>query len=393
MPGPMDPQQPPQQNPADPMGDPSFRAYVAQRIALNQQMQDAQQKAQEHNTSIGSRIGNALTLLGGGTQQDIDAQRARAYQPVNDILARQKAMGDLTDVQGKAQNVESTARGNAMAMAAQDPESILTRRSRAMMAPIVGADLASKLTAADFDAALKSAKEGGDLKRTLAEAAAARANAGKTSAEAAQVAPNAGSVRAVQAAEVPLKGAQTSQAQAEADYKKMLTGGEVVPGYSRGGIPIDEQEAKKINDQYQDYTGSKQTIHDIMDLTGDKDFIADAAIRAKLQPRLAELTGKLRSSVGMRSLAGPEMEFANKFINDPTAITPQNILQWTHNKERFGAVEKGLDQGWENTVKAKDLRKKAKPGEMINVISPEGKAGQIPAEKLDAALKRGFKRA
>lgn len=32
-------------------------------------------------------------------------------------------------------------------------------------------------------------------------------------------------------------------------------------------------------------------------------------------------------------------------------------------------------------------------GEMVPVISPEGKAGKIPAAKLDAALKRGFKRA
>lgn len=35
----------------------------------------------------------------------------------------------------------------------------------------------------------------------------------------------------------------------------------------------------------------------------------------------------------------------------------------------------------------------AAPTDMVDVISPEGKAGKIPAAKLDAALKRGFKRA
>lgn len=62
--------------------------------------------------------------------------------------------------------------------------------------------------------------------------------------------------------------------------------------------------------------------------------------------------------------------------------------QWATN-----IIQAGLDP---NRFDAKGIYQVPDPtpeGGMVNVVSPEGAAGQIPADKLEAALKRGFKRA
>jgi len=166
----------------------------------------------------------------------------------------------------------------------------------------------------------------------------------------------AGQTTALTGPKVAQTTGEAARAEAEAAHTRMLTSGQVAPGYSRGNIPINEAEATKINDQYQDYIGSKHAIDEILKITGNKNFILDKKTRAQLQPRLATAIGTLRGSIGIRQLAGPELQFAEQVIADPTKLTLSNVTGYAQNRTRFQTLKSLLGEKWDATVKAKDLR-------------------------------------
>lgn len=331
--------------------------------------------------------------IASGRPYDATADRAQlmaeADRPLSDLAQQRQAGPVAAEEVGRQQNVIGSDISMQQAAQLRDPGHPVNVATRSVLGKL-GMPAPAGLTAVTMPPQLWATvqplveKEMAAAKLN-AEAPGRAAGVQKTQAETANLAgPGAA-----------LQKAEAEKAQADAAHTRMLTGGEVVPGFSRGGIPIDEGEAKKINDEYEDYIGSKKAIDEILKITGDNDFILNPKKRAELQPRLATALGQLRGSIGMRSLAGPEMEFASKVIADPTQLTLANATGYSQNRKRFQSLESILGDKWNATVKAKDLRSAgtAPQGEMVDVISPDGKSGKIPAANLEKALQRGFKRA
>lgn len=127
---------------SDPMQDPGFRAFVAQRAQQMKDLSDAQQAAADRRASAGFKIGNALTAFGGG---DVNARYEQAGQPVKDVLARQQASRDITEGASKDVGLSGEILKNKIAGEGNDPNSPYSRAMAQLLR--LRPELAGKFTA------------------------------------------------------------------------------------------------------------------------------------------------------------------------------------------------------------------------------------------------------
>lgn len=343
----------------DPTAPPSLTdLYIKARTQgmddTNAALAVAQHLRQIADARSGFREAGAIAA---GRPFDAPADRAQlmgeADRPLQELAARRQvpevAAGEV-DRQMKVAGQDISLQQQRGLLDPAHPTNVATRAILAKAGINVPPNTIAPALPKDLWEQIKPLTElGGKQAEIVAQAPGRAAEAAKATAE-------AGRTRALTGPEAAKTTAEAGKASAEAAHTRMLTSGEVAPGYARGSIPIDEGEATKINDQYRDYIESKHSVDEILKITGDKNFVADPKTRAKLQPRLGKAIGQLKGSIGFRQIAGPELDFANQIIADPTKLTLANLSGFSQNRERFKSLGNILDESWNATVKAKDLR-------------------------------------
>jgi hypothetical protein len=126
-----------------------------------------------------------------------------------------------------------------------------------------------------------------------------------------------------------------------------------------------------------------------------------AAFTAARQAAISEVSKVLSGSMGNGSvsdsarheasaLMSPDASMAQ--IESAVSILKQDMAN--RKASTHGQIDtiRGRISGTPQPAEAQAQGGDTAAGEMIDVISPEGRRGKIPTDKLDAAMKRGFKR-
>lgn len=353
-------------------------------------------KANRQTADLRSGFREAAAITS-GRPFDAVADRAQlmgeADKPIADLEQRQKAGQVAADEVGRTQGVVNADVSMQQAAALRDPSHPVNVAARAAMGKM-GLPAPSGLTVAAMPpqlwATLQPLVEQQMKHETLAAEAPTRAaNVLKTKAEATNLA-------GPQAAKTI---AETGKTQAETGKVLMETTGQVTPGWKVGG---SQGVMQKDRDEFKAQSGAadkaSQLIDEINALTGGKDWVLDPAKLAHLSTLSNQLLLSSKEAAGIKGLPSGDVQFLQGMTGSFSPLNVKNIVGLTHNSDRLKALKGIIQQNLEADAKSRGIVRDAPPvaapaGQMIDVISPEGKRGTIPAANLPKALQRGFKRA
>lgn len=222
---------------------------------------------------------------------------------------------------------------------------------------------AGKIAATTVPEAEKIAAEAGAIKsKTPAEVAKLGAEAGKLGAEAGKTAAETKEIAPTAAAERGLKGAQTAETTAKAATEgqrpaqvaaetglkeaetakvKQEIGPQITPGWNRSGKQlVDEATAKDFRNKAENAGKINKNIDEILKILGDKNIILNPKERARVQPRLLQITKDLAHSTGQRGLPQQDIDFFGKMTGDPTSFSLANVTGLNEAATRLQTLKK-----------------------------------------------------
>lgn len=338
---------------SDPMQDPAFRAFVSQRATELSDLRAAQKQAADIRGSLAFKIGGALGAFGGASGAELAQRYEQAGQPVADVLARQKASGDLAKNASADVGLSGEMLKNREAGEANDPDSPYSHAIARLMK--LRPDLAQGFRGSMAPVAEKQGQLDVEHEKNAIE---------KEKTEMDQFAPQPGT-----------GGLYNKHTGAE-------TGGV-------GGKPLKPQDAARL-DAVINGIESVDRVKDSRKegvLPGFGEY--DATLKGEAPALAAADSGTGRAS-GQNDILKRAPNLYNAAGDTTFNSDRERYVQAA--RDRIAALKQAGYNVAEQEAHLARLSSGGGTGGMVDVVSPEGHPGQVPADKLDAALKKGFKR-
>lgn len=357
---------------------------------------------------------NISSLLFSNRGRDGDQLRTQLMsesdQPIKEFVQRHQAREDAMREALSEGSLQVADFKSKQLAAMMDPAHPANRAAQAAVKnamPHLPDDVVSRLTVPSLDQVLPGLKGLGEYGKAGAEAGKVGAEAGKVQAETAQVAPGA-------AAERKLKGAEAGKVEAETLKTQSETGSEIAPGWVRGNQALTEPEKVEFRTKLGATKETTNTIDELLNIMGDKEFIANREKRAQAVGRVNSLLFQLKGKEGIRGMPQGDIAVLKSLYADPTALTGMNVLGLQKNHTALRTLRDITNKELELSAEAKGIRrapaaggnnggaavekaakgspdKPAPPADMVRMKAPDGSTHKVARAKVAAAIAAGGK--